>query len=143
VNQFWKEIRRCVRVLLRRPGFLSVRVLTLPLSIGANTAIFTAVNAILLWHLPYRHASRIVWITGVRPVRSDAPFSLPDFLDYRGHVGSLDSLSAVGSWSGSPFSQEGIPEAEYRIVSSMYLNVMNSARATQIERGWSVTSTKT
>jgi putative ABC transport system permease protein len=76
-------------------------VLTLALSIGANTAIFSAVNAILLRQLPFGHASRIVWITGVRPARSDAPFSLPDFLDYRDHVGSLDSLSAVGSWSGN------------------------------------------
>jgi predicted permease len=101
VNQFWKEIRRCVRILLRRPGFSSVCVLTLALSIGANTAIFSAVNATLLRQLPFGHASRIVWITGVRPVRSDAPFSLPDFLDYRDHVGSLDSLSAVGSWSGN------------------------------------------
>lgn len=83
MNQFWKEIRRCVRILLRRPGFSSVGVLTLALGIGANTAIFSAVNAILLRQLPFRHASRIVWITGVRPVRSDAPFSLPDFLDYR------------------------------------------------------------
>ena len=76
-------------------------MLTLALGIGANTAIFSAVDAVLLRQLPFSHASRIVWITGVRPVRSDAPFSLPDFLDYRDQVGSLDSLSAVGSWSGN------------------------------------------
>jgi predicted permease len=76
-------------------------MLTLALAIGANTAIFSAVNAILLRQLPFRHANRIVWITGVRPVRSDAPFSLPDFLDYRDHVNSLDSLCAVGNWSGN------------------------------------------
>jgi predicted permease len=43
----------------------------------------------------------MVWITGVRPGRSDAPFSLPDFLDYRDHASSLDSLSAVGTWSAN------------------------------------------
>jgi len=101
VNQFWREIRRSLRALLKRPGFSFVCVLTLALGIGANTAIFSAVNAILLRQLPFRHANRIVWITGVRPVRSDAPVSLPDFLDYRDHVSSLDSLSAVGSWSGN------------------------------------------
>lgn len=100
-DQFWKEIRRSLRILLRRPGFSSVCVLTLALGIGANTAIFSAVNAILLRQLPFKHASRLVWITGVRPDRSDAPFSLPDFLDDRDHVSSLDSLSAVGSWSGN------------------------------------------
>ena len=101
MNQLWKESRRSVRILLKRPVFLSFYVLTLALGIGANTAIFSAVNAILLRQLPFRHASRIVWITGVRPFRSDAPFSLPDFLDYRDQVGSLDSLSAVGNWSGN------------------------------------------
>ena len=101
MNQLWREICRSVRILLRRPGFTSVCVLTLALGIGANTAIFSAVNAILLRQLPFRHASHIVWITGVRPVRSDAPFSLPDFLDYRDHIGSFESLSAVGSWSGN------------------------------------------
>jgi predicted permease len=101
MSQFWKDIRRSLRTLLKRPGFSSVCVLTLALGIGANTAIFSVVNAILLRQLPFRHADRIVWITGVRPVRSDAPFSLPDFLDYRDQVGSLDSLSAVGNWSGN------------------------------------------
>src|SRR5215469_15418142 len=90
-----------MRILLGRPVFSSVCILTLALGIGANTAIFSAVNAILLRQLPFRHANRIVWITGVRPFRSDAPFSLPDFLDYRDQVESLDSLSAVGSWSGN------------------------------------------
>jgi len=101
VNQLWRDVRRILRTLLKRPGFSSVCILTLALGIGANTAIFSAVNAILLRQLPFKHANRIVWITGVRPVRSDAPFSLPDFLDYRDHVRSLDSLSAVGTWSGN------------------------------------------
>jgi putative ABC transport system permease protein len=101
MSQFWKDIRRSLRTLLKRPGFSSVCVLTLALGIGANTAIFSVVDAILLRQLPFGHAERIVWITGVRPVRSDAPFSLPDFLDYRNQVGSLDSLSAVGNWSGN------------------------------------------
>jgi putative ABC transport system permease protein len=101
VNQLWRDTRRSVRTLLRRPGFSSVCVLTLALGIGANAAIFSAVNAILLRQLPFRYANRIVWITGVRPIRNDAPFSLPDFLDYRNHVSSLDSLAAVGRWSGN------------------------------------------
>lgn len=101
MTQFSRDILRSLRILLRRPGFSSLCVLTLALGIGANTAIFSAVNAILLQQLPFKHANRLVWITGVRPVRSDAPFSLPDFLDYRDHVSSLNSLSAVGSWSGN------------------------------------------
>jgi predicted permease len=76
-------------------------VLTLALGIGANTAIFSVVNAVLLRQLPFKHAEQVVWITEVRPERNDAPFSLPDFLDYRGRVGSLDHLSAIGNWSAN------------------------------------------
>jgi len=86
---------------MKRPAFLAVAVLTLALGIGANTALFSVVNAVLLRQLPFAHADRTVWITGVRPDRNDAPFSLPDFLDYRDHTESLDSVSAVGSWSGN------------------------------------------
>jgi hypothetical protein len=101
MNQFWKDTRPSLRILLRRPAFLAVSVLTLALGIGANTAIFSVVNTILLRQLPFKYAERTVWITGVRPERSDASFSLPDFLDYRDRIGSLDSLSAIGGWSGN------------------------------------------
>ena len=99
MNQFSKDVRRSLRTLVRRPVFLAACVLTLALGIGANTAIFSVVNAVLLRQLPFKHADRVVWITELRPERSDAPFSLPDFLDYRDHVSALDSLSAVGSLS--------------------------------------------
>jgi predicted permease len=101
VSQFWGETRHSLRNLVRSPAFSAVAVLTLALGIGANTAIFSVVNAVLLRQLPFRHAERTVWISGVRPGRSDAPFSLPDFLDYRDRIGSLDSLSAVGNWSAN------------------------------------------
>jgi predicted permease len=101
MSQFWNDIRRSLRTLMRRPAFLAVAVLTLALGIGANTALFSVVNAVLLRQLPFAHADRTVWITGVRPDRNDAPFSLPDFLDYRDHTDSLDSIAAVGSWSGN------------------------------------------
>ena len=101
MDKFWKDVRHSLRVLSNRPAFLTVSLLTLGLGIGATTAIFSVVNAVLLRQLPFEHADRAFWITGVRPERSDAPFTLPDFLDYREHVGSLDSLSAVGPWSAN------------------------------------------
>lgn len=101
MSQFWKDFRRSLRTLMKRPAFLAVAVLTLALGIGANTALFSVVNAVLLRQLPFAHADRTVWITGVRPDRNDAPFSLPDFLDYRDHTDSLDSISAVGTWNAN------------------------------------------
>jgi predicted permease len=99
VSALFKDIYRSLRALVKRPAFFVAAVLTLALGIGANTALFSVVNAVLLRQLPFRNADRTFWITEVRPERSDAPFSLPDFLDYRDHTESLDSISAVGPWS--------------------------------------------
>ncbi|MGA2430741.1 MAG: ABC transporter permease [Candidatus Acidiferrum sp.] len=96
-----KDIHRSLRTLVKRPAFFAVAVLTLALGIGANTALFSVVNAVLLRQLPFAHADRTVWITSVRPDRNDAPLSLPDFIDYRDHTDSLDSISAVGSWNAN------------------------------------------
>jgi hypothetical protein len=101
VDEFWKDVRHSLSILGKRPAFLVVALLTLALGIGANTALFSVVNGLLLRQLPFAHADRTVWITEVRPERNDAPFSLPDFLDYRDHTVSLDSLSAIGSWSAN------------------------------------------
>jgi predicted permease len=101
LETLWADVRFGSRILRRSPAFTTVAILTLALGIGANTALFSVVNAVLLRQLPFAHADRSVWITGVRPDRSDAPFSLPDFLDYRDHIDSLDSLSAIGNWSAN------------------------------------------
>ena len=101
MKTFLKDIHRSLRTISKRPAFFAVAVLTLALGIGVNTALFSVVNAVLLRQLPFRNADRTFWITEVRPERSDAPFSLPDFLDYRDHTESLDSISAVGSWSAN------------------------------------------
>jgi hypothetical protein len=68
-----------MRWLWKRPGFSAACILTLAFGIGANTATFSIVNAVLLKQLPFLHASRVVWITRVLPERSDANFSLPTF----------------------------------------------------------------
>lgn len=95
------DIHRSMRTLAKRPAFFAAAVFTLAVGIGANTALFSVVDAVLLRQLPFRHADHTLWVTSVRPERSDAPFSLPDFLDYRDQVATLDSLSAVGGWSGN------------------------------------------
>jgi putative ABC transport system permease protein len=79
-----QDLRFAVRMMRKRPGFTAVVVLTLALGIGANTAIFSVVNAVLLKSLPYRNADRLVWVAGnIRGGTSRASVSPPDYLDYR------------------------------------------------------------
>jgi putative ABC transport system permease protein len=87
MDTLFQDLRYGVRSLVRSRGFTLVAVLTLALGIGANTAIFSLVNGVLLRPLPYPHAERLVI----------APVSMPDFEDLRAASRSFDDLAVWGS----------------------------------------------
>ncbi len=95
MSQFWYEARFALRSLLRRPGFASIAVLTVALGIGANAAIFSVVNGILLKPLPYHDPEGLV---SVSVFREDGSFDLrdamshPDITDLLGQSPALATL---------------------------------------------------
>ena len=97
----FKEISYAARTLLKRPAFSLIAVLTLALGIGANTAIFSVVNATLLRPLPFKDPERVVMIWGVlQKLNADTlPNSAPNFEGLRKEAKSFESMAAFRSWS--------------------------------------------
>ena len=90
------DLRFALRGLARRPGFTIAVVATLALGIGANAAIFSVVNAVLLRPLPYADPDRLVMVWGRYPDFGRTGTSLPDFTDWRdGTTGSFSQMTAV------------------------------------------------
>jgi predicted permease len=102
-----QDVRYGVRKLLRSPGFTAVAVLTLALGIGANTAIFSVVNGVLLKPLEYRQPEELVFINSQFPTLAFDKFwiSPPEYRDIQTH---LRSFSDVGAWRTGSVSLSGI-----------------------------------
>jgi putative ABC transport system permease protein len=90
-----QDIRYGVRSLLKRPGFTAIALSALALGIGANTAIFTLVNAVLLRPLPFAEPDRLVWVWGnIKGGGNRASVAPLDFLDYRQQNTTFEEFAA-------------------------------------------------
>jgi putative ABC transport system permease protein len=93
------DVKFAFRQLLKNPGFTAVAVLTLALGIGANTAIFTVVNGVLLKPLPFVNPDRLVWgeAMNLENRSRGGSVSPPDFVDYRRQTKSFERIAAFQS----------------------------------------------
>ena len=94
-DTFRQDLRYSLRSLFARPGFLIAAVLTLALGIGANTAIFSVVNGLLLQPLPYPDGERLVLVHNAYPRMGldYAGTSIPDYFDRREQAQALEDLA--------------------------------------------------
>jgi putative ABC transport system permease protein len=92
-----QDLRFGARMLLKQPGFTLIVVLTLALGIGANTAIFSVVNAVMLRQLPFANADRLARFSEINPERGWPTYSVshPNFLDWRARNQSFEALAAT------------------------------------------------
>jgi len=104
-----QDVRYGLRSMRRSPGFTAVAVLTLALGIGANTALFSVVNAVLLNPLPYWQPDRLVALYGRDATFTETSISYPNFLDW---VRDNRSFSALAAYRADDFNLTGMGEAE-------------------------------
>ena len=106
---FWQDLRYGARVLRKNPGFAIVAVLTLALGIGANTAIFSVVKAVLLNSLPYRQPDRLVTLAqGDAETPNPVHVSYAEVEDWKARNRSFQQIALYRGWTPAA-SQDGVP----------------------------------
>jgi predicted permease len=121
VETVLRDIRYAVRRLRQSPGFTLVAVLSLALGIGANTAIFTLVNATLIRNLPVRDSEELVYIHSPSP---SAVFSYPDFDEIRRNTTAFTGVAGWGGVTVSMGSGEDVSVASGAIVTGNFFDVL-------------------
>ncbi|MGB8849346.1 MAG: ABC transporter permease [Candidatus Acidiferrales bacterium] len=105
-----QDVKYALRMLRKSPGFTIIAVLTIALGIGANTAIFSAVNAVLLKPLPFHNPDRLVELWETESSPGNFPLPDQDFLDWRAQNRTFEDM-AVFTWpEPSNISGAGVPE---------------------------------
>jgi macrolide transport system ATP-binding/permease protein len=120
-----KDIRYAIRGLIKRPGFVAIAVITLALGIGANTAIFSLVNTVLLRGLPVERPGEIVSVAVRGKDDSMSAFSYPNYKDFRDHNDVLSGL-LVYRFVPLSLSRSGVNERVWGYeVSGNYFDVLH------------------
>src|SRR5215208_953952 len=96
MNSLFNDLLFGLRMMVRNPVFTAIAVITLALGIGANTAIFSVVDAVLLRPLPYPEANRLVflWSTMASQGVAESGSAVPDYLGWRDQTQSFEGLAA-------------------------------------------------
>ena len=124
---FLNDVRYALRSLRHNPGFTSIAVLALALGIGANTAIFSVVNGVLLQPLPYHDPARLVQVSERSPDFSSMSVAYPNFKDWRDQNRSFSSMAAI-RWQDYDVTGGGQPEhLSGRMVSAEFFHVLGIA----------------
>lgn len=121
-----QDVRFTVRMMRRAPGFTLVALVLLAVGIGANTAVFTAVNAILLRSLPYRDAEQLVFVreNGPSEISRGMRAGIPDYHDWRAQSRSFTDLAAFAATGFNVGTERNVERVQAQIVSANFARTL-------------------
>jgi putative ABC transport system permease protein len=109
MQTFWQDLRYGARMLFQQPAFTLIALLTLALGVGANTAIFSVINAVLLRPLPYAESERLVLYNERSPQMDGMSISWPNYTDWRAQQHVFEEM---GVYNRGDYNLTGVGEAE-------------------------------
>jgi len=125
MNTLWQDVRYGVRMLLKNPGVTIIVIVALALGIGANTAIFSVVNAVLIRPLPYQESERLIFLNEKSPVLDEMSISYPNFTDWRAHNQTFEKM---GVYNRASYNLTGAGEAERIITGQVSADLFSVLR---------------
>ena len=126
MQKVWQDLRYGARMLLKNPGITFVVILALALGIGANTAIFSVVDAVLLRPLPYDESDRLVFLNETSKSMDEISISYPNFVDWRSQNSVFEKIGVVNY---SSYNLTGSGEAERIVTGQMSADLFDALRA--------------
>ena len=125
IDTLLQDLRYALRTLAKSPGFTFIVVLTLALGIGANTAIFSVVNGVLLTPLPYQDPSRLVVVWESKGTSNHNVVNPANYMDWHDRATSFSGLALL-SWTGLTLTSNQVEEVQGRAVTPDFFGVVGA-----------------
>ena len=126
MNTLFQDLRYGARMLFKNPGITFVVILALALGIGANTAIFSVVDAVLLRPLPYPESDRLVFLNETSKAMDEISVSYPNFTDWRNQNHVFEN---IGVYNRSSYNLTGVGDAERIVTGQVSADMFAALRA--------------